>query len=211
MKTPTTISACVFVLSALLAAAPAAGQAVDAGRQNLHHGEITAIDHSAKTFTIETRTGPETFTLWQGAQVTGADERKSFDVLAVGEYVAVRSIQDENERWLARSVQVVNPHEIEGQLEEYPAFDTADTVTITAVDAEVGTLHVQTAEGPRVYHITEESRIRRNGDDVAFATLRAKERVVVSAVETSPGRFTAKSVIVVSSGPVPSDRAEGTR
>jgi uncharacterized protein YndB with AHSA1/START domain len=181
-------------------AAPATSDAPNRG--------ATRLDHSAKTFTIETRTGPESFTLWQGAEVTGPDARKSFDALAVGEFVAVRSIQDENERWLARSVQVVNPNELEGQLADAPAFDEADTVTVTSVDRANRILHVQTVGGPRSYQLTEQSRVLRGGEAVALDALKKDERVVVSADETSPGRFTAQTVTVVSQGPAPSDRAD---
>ncbi len=193
-------------LGIALAAAPGFAQATDVGRENLHHGKITVIDHAAKSFTIETRTGPEQFTLWQGAQVTGADERKSFDALAVGETVAVRSIQDENQRWLARSVQVVDSNELAGQLEAYPAVDVADTVTVRSLDTVAGELHVATADGPRVYQVSEESRVVRGGNDAAIGSLRADERVVVSAEETAPGRYLAKVVTVVSQGPAPVDQ-----
>jgi len=199
----------LLALALALAAASASAQATEVGRQNLHHGKITGIDHSAKTFTIETRTGPEHFTLWQGGEVLGDEERLGFDALQVGQSVAVRSIQDENERWLARSVEIIDPHEVAGQLEDAPAFDAADTVTVTSVDAEGGRLQVQTDDGPRVYRVTEGTRVLRNGDEVELDALRANERVVVSAHETSPGNFTAQTVTVVSQGSVPSDRAPG--
>lgn len=190
------------VLVALALAAPAA--LAEAGRESLHRGEVTAIDRVARTFHIETATGPERFTLGPEAEVSVAGEPRSFDVLAVGQSVAVRA----GPGALARSVEVVNPNELEGQLEDLPAFDVADTATLTAVDAEQRLLRVQTDDGPRSYQVAEDAHIRRGGDDVALASLRPNDRVVVTAHETSPGRFTAQAVTVVSSGPVPSDRAE---
>lgn len=204
----------VWILATLLSlalAGPAASQATDVGRQNLHHGTLQDIDYSAKTFTVDTRTGPETFTLWTGAEITGGDERKTFDQLAVGEYVAVRSMQDDTDRWLVRSIQVIDPNELEGQLRSWEAYDTADTVTI--VDTTANTLQVETVDGPRVYQLGEDTRIVRGGDDVEAASLKPQERVVVTANETAPGQFTAKIVTVVSAGPAPVDRpeAESTR
>jgi hypothetical protein len=206
----TLIGGILFAASSLGSAAPATAQATDLGHQNLHHGEITAIDRGEKSFTIETRTGPERFTLWPDAQILGSQERTSFDALAVGEYVAVRSMQDDAERWLARSVEVIDPNEIEGQLEDYPAFDSVDTVTFRSLEADSNTLRVDTSQGPRSYLDSDETRVVRGGKDAPVTSLRAQERVVVSAEETSPGQFTAKTVTVVSGGPAPSDRVESS-
>jgi hypothetical protein len=202
------IGSILFAVSSLASAAPAMAEATDVGRQNLHHGEITAIDHGEKSFTIETRTGPEQFTLWSGAQILGPEERTSFDSLAVGEYVAVRSMQDDAERWLARSIEVIDPNELEGQLEDYPAFDVADTVTFRALDSEGDTLLVETSEGPRSYLVSDETRVVRGGKDAPVTSLRAEERVVVSAEETRPGQFTAKTITVVRGAPAAPDRVE---
>jgi hypothetical protein len=103
-----------FVLLLALAAAPAFAQGEpevpEPGSQLLHQGRVTDVDAAERAFTVETRTGPETFTLAEGGRVLGEGAEKGFDALAVGQQVTVEAIQDETDRWLARSVQIVNPN-----------------------------------------------------------------------------------------------------
>jgi hypothetical protein len=56
--------------------------------------------------------------LVEGGRVLEAGVEKSFDALVPGQQVAVESIKDESNRWLALSVQIVDPQEIAGEAEE---------------------------------------------------------------------------------------------
>jgi hypothetical protein len=171
----------------------------------MHHGKVTSVGRAARSFTIETPQGPETFTLVEGGTVLARGSQADFDALAVGQQVAVEAIQDETDRQQARTVQIVEPNELEGQLQDRPAFDAADTVTIDFVDTDAERLRVQTAQGPLVYEITDATRIQRGRERIELDQLAPGERVVVSADETTPGRFTARSVVVVSEAEAPAD------
>jgi hypothetical protein len=190
-------------LALLLAASPAwaqegAPEHPEPGVALMHHGKLSDVDRATRTFTIETPQGPERFTLIEGGTVLRGGEQASFEALAVGQQLAVEAIQDETDRQQARTIQIVDPHELRGQLEDEPAFDVADTVTIDFVDAEADRLRVQSPEGPLVYEVTDATRIQRGRDRIALDELAPGERVVVSADEVSPGRFAARSVTVVS-------------
>jgi hypothetical protein len=200
----------LFLALLLAAAAPAwaqqgAPEHPEPGVALMHHGRLTDVDRAARTFTIETPQGPEQFTLIEGGTVLARGRQASLDVLAVGQQLAVEAIQDETDRQLARSVQIVDPNELEGQLEDRPAVGVADTVTIVSVDAEAGRLRVETRDGPLVYEVGDATRIQRGRERIALEDLASGERVVVSADETSPGRWTARSVVVVSGAPAPAD------
>lgn len=175
------------------------------GMALMQHGELTSVDRASRTFTIETPMGPEQFTLIEGGTVLQGGRQASFDALAVGQQLAVEAIQGETDRQEARSIQIVDANELEGQLEDRPAFDAADTVTIDSVDVEAERLRVQSAEGPLVYEITDETRIQRGRERIELGQLSAGERVVVTADETAPGRFRARSVVVVSEAAAPAD------
>jgi hypothetical protein len=172
----------------------------------MHHGKLTDLERASRTFTIETPQGPERFTLIEGGTVLQGGRQASFDALAVGQQLAVEAIQDdETDQQEARSVQIVDPNELRGQLEDEPAVDVADTVTVDFVDDEADQLRVQTAQGPLVYEITEATRIQRGRERIELDELAPGERVVVSADEKSPGRFAAHSIVVVSEGAAPVD------
>jgi hypothetical protein len=201
------------LIFALLLAASAAARAdegapvhPEAGMTQRHHGELVDVDHSQRAFTVETPKGPERFTLIEGGTVLVGGREAAFDELQVGQQVAVEGMQDDADRQRARSVQVVDPNELEGQLEDEPAFDVADTATVTSVDPEADLFEVKTQQGlPRVYRITDETRIQRGRDRIVLRELASGDRVAVTADETSPGRWTARSVIVVSTEAAPAD------
>jgi hypothetical protein len=200
----------LFLALLLAASAPAfAGEGApehpEPGVALMHHGQVTELDRATRTFTIETRQGPERFTLIEGGTVLEGGRQADFDALAVGQQLAVEAIQDETDRQQARSIQIVEANELEGQLEDRPAFDAADTVTVASVDTEADRLRVESAEGPLVYEVTGETRIQRGRERIELGQLTPGERVVVSADETSPGRFTARSIIVVSEAAAPAD------
>jgi hypothetical protein len=92
-----------------------------------------------------------------------------------------------------------------GQLGGGAAVDVADTVTVVAVDAEAKRLDVQTAHGPRTYETSDATRIERGGDRIELEELESGERVVVSAEQTGPERWLARSVTVVSGPAAPQD------
>jgi hypothetical protein len=200
----------LFLALLLVASTPAwaqegAPEHPEPGVSLMYHGKVTDIDRAARTFTIETPQGPERFTLIEGGTVLQGGKQASFSALAVGQELAVEAIQDETDRQQARSIQIVDPNERQGQLEERPAFASADTATVDFVDAEADRLRVQTAHGPLVYEITAATRIQRGRERIELDELAPGERVVISADETSPGRNTARSVVVVSETPAPAD------
>ena len=164
----------------------------------MHHGEVTALDRATRTLTIDTPQGPEDFTLIEGGTVLVGGRQADFAALAVGQQVAVEAIQDETDRQLARTIQIVDEKERSGQLEDRAAFDLADTVTVDFVDDDADRLRVQGARGPLVYEITDATRIERGGERIELDELAPGERIVVSADEVSPGRLEARSVVVVS-------------
>jgi hypothetical protein len=99
-------------LALLLLAAPVLAQEGAPERPEpaaalMRHGELTAIDRAARTFTIDTPQGPERFTLIEGGTVLEGGQEASFDALTVGQTLAVEAIQDETNRQLARSIQIV--------------------------------------------------------------------------------------------------------
>jgi hypothetical protein len=164
----------------------------------MRHGELTALDRAARTFTIDTPQGPEEFTLIEGGTVLEGGRQVDFDALAVGQQLAVEAIQDETDRQLARTIQIVDAKELRGQLEDRPAFDLAETVTVDFVDGEGARLRVRSAEGPLVYEIGDATRIQRARERTEPDELAPGERVVVSADEKTRGRFVARSIVVVS-------------
>lgn len=164
----------------------------------MHHGEVTALDRATRTLTIDTPQGPEDFTLIEGGTVLAGGRQADFAALAVGQQVAVEAIQDETDRQLARTIQIVDEKERSGRLEDRPAFELADTVTVDFVDDDADRLRVQGARGPLVYEITDATRIERDGERIELDELASGERIVVSADEVSPGRLAARSVVVVS-------------
>jgi hypothetical protein len=93
---------------------------------------------------------------------------------------------------------------------EGPAIPDTDLATITSVDTEEGRLHVHSLEGPLFYRVTADTHIEREGQPIALEDLAIGERVVIEADETSPGLWTARSVIVVAGGGVPAE-AMGAR
>ena len=101
----------LFCLAVSLSApsfAQGAPEHPEPGQALIVHGEITALDLETRSFTLDTPEGPERFTLIEGGQVLGAGAETGFASLAVGQQVAVEVIQDETDRHLARSVQIVN-------------------------------------------------------------------------------------------------------
>jgi hypothetical protein len=200
----------LFLAFILAAASPAwaqegAPEHPEPGATLLHHGELTAIDRGQRTVTIDTPQGPERFTLIEGGTVLEGGRQADFDALAVGQQVAIDAIQDETNRQQARSIQILDGNELRGQLEDRPAVDVADTATVDFVDDEGDQLRVQTAQGPLVYAITDRTRIQRGREEIDLDELERGERVAVSADETSPGRFTARSIVVVSEAAAPGD------
>jgi hypothetical protein len=176
----------LFLAALLAASAPAwAGEGApehpEPGVSEMHHGELTALDREARTFTIDTPQGPERFTLIEGGTVLEGGRQADFDALAVGQQVAVEAIPDETDRQLARTIQIVDSDELRGPLDDRPAFDLGEAVTIDFVDAEADRLRVQSAQGPLVYEITDETRIERGGEVIELDALEPGERIVVSA------------------------------
>ena len=95
-----------FVLSQA-AFAQGAPEHPEPGHQLMYDGKLTDIDRGARSFTVETPSGPETFTLIEGGTVLGAGAETGFQALAVGQQVAVEAIQNETNQRLVRSVQIV--------------------------------------------------------------------------------------------------------
>lgn len=208
---PTLACLLVFCLGAPAAfAGEGAPEHPEPGMAQMFHGKLTELDRSARAFTIETPMGPERFTLIEGGTVLGAGEEVGLEALAVGQRLAVEAVQDETDVRQARSVQIVDPRELAGQLEDEPAVGVADTVTVVAVDAEAKRLNVQTVQGPRTYETSDATRIRRGRDEIPLEDLASGERVVVSGDEASPGRWVARSVTVVS-GPAAPGRSPEER
>src|SRR5262245_27531931 len=114
MRTTLTAFLVAFALSPLAFAAALAGPpeltpAPPEAPPMVHQGRLTHIDQAERSFIIETAVGPEEFTLVEGGRVIGNGVETGFESLAVGQEVAVAAIQDDTDRWLAQTVEIVDP------------------------------------------------------------------------------------------------------
>jgi hypothetical protein len=128
-------------------------------------GQVTAVDPAAGTLTVQTASGPLTFTVLADTKIHGGDADTLAEI-AVGDTVKVRYLTNAAGTNIALDVEVSPPAKI--------------TVTglITAVDTAAGTLTVQTKSGSVTVTVNASTDLRINGK---AATLPAVQQAMTDA------------------------------